>query len=390
MSENNIYHGLGNAAMFDEYMDFINYVFGFNGNSHDFKKLLPKLYKPELDPAGHSYVTVENGKIKAAVGAYDHDLTVCGETLKARGIGNVAVHPYERSRGFMKKLMNLALEDMVKEGVAMSVLGGRRQRYRYFSFDKLGSRFSMSINDDNIRHTFGTSFEPCFDFRRIGPQDTESLDGIAKLYGSSLLHCERPREMLYDILVSWQTKVYAAYFKKDGRFAGYFVADDYSVSEFLIDDVYRPWLAELVRDFFKYLGKGKLVLCIPLHLSAYIETLIDIGEHYDVAPQKSFNILDFEKVTRAFMKLKATYSELCDGRFAVKIDGYAKEETLLISVKDGVPSVEPTELEPDVELSHIEAMNLLFAPFRPERERLPQAPRSWFPLPLFLYSADAV
>mgnify|MGYP000271967508 CR=1 FL=1 len=77
--DKNIYYGRGNAGMYDDYMDFINYVFGFNGNSSDFKKLLPKLYRPEDDPAGNSYVAVEDGKLKAAVGAFDLDVSVDGE-----------------------------------------------------------------------------------------------------------------------------------------------------------------------------------------------------------------------------------------------------------------------------------------------------------------------
>ena len=35
-----IYYGHGTKEQFDDYMDFINYVFGFNGNQNDFKKLL--------------------------------------------------------------------------------------------------------------------------------------------------------------------------------------------------------------------------------------------------------------------------------------------------------------------------------------------------------------
>ena len=76
---NDIYFGRGTAEMFDDYMDFINYVFGFNGNSSDFKKLLPKLYKYDYMPAVSSYVAVDNGKLKAAVGAFDHDISVCGK-----------------------------------------------------------------------------------------------------------------------------------------------------------------------------------------------------------------------------------------------------------------------------------------------------------------------
>ncbi len=390
MSEKEFYFGRGSAAMFDEYMDFINYVFGFNGNERDFKKLLPKLYKPELDPAGHSYVVVEDGKIKAAVGAFDHDLSVCGELLKTRGIGNVAVHPYERSRGFMKKLMNLALEDMIKDGVVLSALGGRRQRYRYFSYEKIGTRIGFSVNSDNIRHTFGSSFEPVFEFRKVGPDSDEALDGIYSLYMSQLLHCVRERERLYDILVSWSSKVYAAYFKKDERFAGYCVTEDSSVREFLLDPVYQPWLPEFLRDLYKYLGKGSIGVTVPPHLNAYAEMLIDIGEHYDIAPPKSFTVLNFKAVVGAFMKLKATCSALADGRFTVDIDGFAGPERIEISVSKGIPSVEYTTGEPDLELSHIEAMNLFFAPYRPERERLGAVQKSWFPLPLFLYSADAV
>ena len=61
MADTIIYKGRGNAEMYDDYMDFINYVFGFNGNEQDFKKLLPKLYNPECDPCYNNYVVTENG-----------------------------------------------------------------------------------------------------------------------------------------------------------------------------------------------------------------------------------------------------------------------------------------------------------------------------------------
>lgn len=138
MADTIIYKGRGNAEMYDDYMDFINYVFGFNGNEQDFKKLLPKLYNPECDPCYNNYVVTENGKLKAAIGAFDSEVAVGGEVLKCRGIGNVAVHPYSRSKGYMIDCMNMALSDMVKDGVDYSILGGQRQRYNYFGFDYIG------------------------------------------------------------------------------------------------------------------------------------------------------------------------------------------------------------------------------------------------------------
>ena len=388
MPEKQIIHGRGNAAMFDEYMDFINYVFGFNGNQSDFKKLLPKLYRPEYDPAGHSSVTTVDGKIKAAVGAFDHDLVVCGERLRVRGIGNVAVHPYERSHGYMKELMKLAVNDMIAEGVDMSALGGRRQRYRYFSFDKVGSKIGMSFNDDNIRHTFGKDFKPCFSFRKIKPEDADVLAAVKKLAESQKLYGVRETERYYDILVSWEYSAYAAFFKDE--FAGYCLMKDSSVSEMLICDPFLPWTPEFIRDLFVFNGKGKLSVALPFHLSNYIEMIFDIAEYYDVGPAKSFSIFNYKKVIGAFLRLRASCVSLPDGELTVNIEGIAKEERLRISVKDGFPSVEDTDAEPDLELSHIEAMDLFFAPYRPERDRLPAPVRTWLPLPLFVYSADTV
>ena len=99
MSDPILYKGRGTPDMYDDLMDFMNFVFGFDGNGEDFKKILPKLYDPERDPCRSNYVVTENGKLKAAIGAFDSKLSVGGEILPCRGIGNVAVHPYSRGNG---------------------------------------------------------------------------------------------------------------------------------------------------------------------------------------------------------------------------------------------------------------------------------------------------
>ena len=63
MKQEIVYSCKGDPTMQDEYMDFINYVFGFNGNGSDFYKLLPKLYKKEYNPCGNSYVVIDGGRI---------------------------------------------------------------------------------------------------------------------------------------------------------------------------------------------------------------------------------------------------------------------------------------------------------------------------------------
>ena len=386
MSDNTIYYGRGTKEMFDDYMDFINYVFGFNGNSSDFKKLLPKLYKYELAPAASSYVALEDGKLKAAIGAFDHDICVCGNVLKTRGIGNVAVHPYSRGNGYMKKLMNMAIDDMVSEGVALSVLGGRRQRYNYFSYDKLGQNVTMSFGDDNFRHTFGSTREHRIEIRRLKPTDSDLITAIKTLSESYDFYALRDDDRYFDILSSWKQRVFVGML--DGRFIGYAVENSSAVNELLLTDT--ALLRNFVVALYDHLGTRGLQIKVPVFLPEYVEPLYTLCETYSVELCKSFSVLNYLEVISAFMKLKATYSKLPDGDLVLDIDGRGGHERILISVKDGVPSASYTENDPDVILEHLDAMNLIFAEVCPSRAKLPQFAQFWFPLPIYLYSSDAV
>jgi len=387
MSQNdNIYYGRGTAEMFDEYMDFINYVFGFNGNTNDFKKLLPKLYKYEYEPAVSSYVAVENNKIKAAVGAFDHDVSVCGKYIKTRGIGNVAVHPYTRGKGYMKKLMNMALDDMVSDGVDMSVLGGRRQRYNYFSYDKLGQAVSLSFNDDNIRHTFGNNRTHSISFKIVNADDREALEMIKKLAESQNFYAIRDIGKYFEILSSWKQKAAVAF--DNGNFVGYCVFKGNDVNELLVTD--KTIVAEFVCALYDFLGGSSMLLKLPAFLPEYINSLIGICEYYDVGPSKSFSVFNYKNVIQAFMLLKNTYTDLPNGSIVLDILGKAKREKICIDVSDGSIIVSETNAEADLKLSHLEAMNLLFAPVCIARDSLPWYAKIWFPLPIYLYSSDAV
>jgi predicted acetyltransferase len=381
----NIYFGRGTAEMFDDYIDFINYVFGFNGNSSDFKKLLPKLYKYDYEPAVSSYVAIDDGKLKAAVGAFDHDITVCGHYLKTRGIGNVAVHPYTRGSGYMKKLMNIALDDMIADGVVLTVLGGRRQRYNYFSYDKLGSAISMSFNSDNMRHVFGKDRNHQIKFSTLKENDLNAIKEIKSLSESKPYYAIRSDEKYFEILSSWSQKTYVGYI--DNEFVGYAVVKS-GVSEMLLKD--ESMIQEFVCALFDHLGNSSLQISIPAFLPNYVDALIGICESYCLETSKFFSVLNYKKVVEAFMELKATYTDLPDGKIVLDINGKAGNEKIAVSVNNGKISVEYTDDAADLTLEHIEAMNLLFAPISIKRDRLPDFVKMWFPLPIYVYSSDAV
>ena len=102
------------------------------------------------------------------------------------------------------------------------------------------------------------------------------------------------------------------------------------------------------------------------------------------------NILDYSAVIDAFLKLKNSYISSPDGKLNLIINGYARRENLCISSEQGNPTVKESSETATMELSHLEAMNLLFSPVCPLRNELPPFARAWFPLPLWQYPADEV
>ena len=179
-----VYRGRGAGVPYDEYITLINEVFGFDGVEQDFRTLLPKLYRPGRTPQNENYVAVEDGVCVAAVGAYSHEIRVCGTIIPCRGIGNVAVARAARGRGYMKDCMLMALTDMVRDGIALSTLGGRRQRYRYFGYEKAGICYTFAVNADNLRHTLGADYVSGLDIRQVNADDETLLTAIRTLSSS--------------------------------------------------------------------------------------------------------------------------------------------------------------------------------------------------------------
>lgn len=381
MNEPIIYKGRGYPEMYDDLMDFMNYVFGFNGNSSDFKKLLPKLYNRDCDPCHANYVVTEDGKLKAAIGAFDSVLDVNGEELTCRGIGNVAVHPYSRSKGYMIDCMNMALSDMIRDGVDFSILGGKRQRYGYFGFDAIGKEFSISINSTNMRHVFRDAPFTELEFVDVDEGNDELIDKMFALHNTRPLHTKRSREKFFDIARSWRNPVRAIL--KNGEFIGYFCGE---LRELTLCDMsdFNDVIRNYIRDF------GNVTMHIAAWDTATIEAAMAICEHTEIGTCDMFNVFNYKKFVGAFLRFKTSFDTLADGVLKLFIHGYAGDCKICLTVEGNVATVEDTDGEIDLELSHKEAMQLLFGLYSPYTSRLKPEIRSWFPLPLYVEGADHV
>lgn len=383
----NIYCGRGNHIPYNEYMDVINVSFGFTTPETQFLGLLPKCYREQYRPQDQNYVVTEDGVLTTAVGAYDHELIVCGRRLPCRGIGNVAVHPNHRSKGYMKAAMNAALDDMIKDGIVLSTLGGRRQRYLYFGYDKAGPVYRYHITRDNIRHIYGDLTSP-YAVREVTDPADPVIDSILSLNQQKPVIPVRPRDMYLDIANTWKAKLLVV---EDGeRFVGYCVMDrGNSISE--VQVVADNEFMLFVRSIFGFLGEGFGITLLP-HQISYRSDLTPIAEGMELGHAMHFNVLNYRVAVEAFLALKLTYVTLPDGEVTLLIHGYAGDERIRVSVQDGEPVVEAVDesVAADYELSHAEALSFLFSPISPLREKANDLCKLWFPLPMCMRRADEV
>lgn len=386
-----IYKGIGTDRCDNESLvDFLNYVFGMNGDGMSFYKLLPKLYKPEYRPEDFNYIATEDGRLRASVGAYPFSIRMAGETLKGIGIGNVAVHPMHRGKGYMIDCMKLALDDAVKNGADFAALGGRRQRYSYFGFEPAGVCGAFGLYRHNLRHVYGSvNSDTGFTARMLSVDDTAGLEKIRALSGSREYSPVRDTASYFDILSSWCAKVYCVE-NAEKEFAGYFVygGDEGAFNVMEIDCVRPEDAASVLRACFETVGGDCVNFDVPEFNTVFYDLLSEIAESVTAANTERFCVYNYKKVMGAALKLKSGYTALNDGELSVEIDGVAGREKLLVTVRNGETSVTAFDGDCDLKFSHKQAMGAFFGLAVPEKRKLPAFAAGWFPLPLNTLGVD--
>ena len=368
----------------EDYVDFINYAFGMNGADSSFPSLLPKLYGEGKESGPVTYFALGNGRILGTVGAFPLTFSVDGETLSLRGVGSVATHPRRRGEGFMKALMKKAIDDMVKDDIDLSVLGGRRHRYGYFGFEKCDGMLYFSLTPKTVSYVHPAPAET--ELREVKKEDDALLDELYTAMHARPYHALRPREELFDILVSWHSRPYAFFHK--GRLVGWAVhyTGKGQLSEFGVLDpaLTGEMLTAAVRTL------GSLSIAIPTWDSTLAGEVDRFAETVNSVSNECFLILNWQKVLATLFAFKAARTPLLAGELVVKIEGVKEAITLKLTVKDGRAAVAPCEEAPALTLSSQEAEAFFFRNFSARRSSLPAAPASWLPLPLFIFEPDNV
>lgn len=359
-------------------IDFANYVFSQNGAPHDFPRLIPKVYGGGPEMAALHHLALEEGRIKGMVAVYPSLCGIAGNRLKTGFIGTVSVHPYARGRGYMKRLMADAAERMREDGAALSMLGGQRQRYRYFGYELGGTVLLFHVNAANIRHVLGAAPEEAV---RLTPAAAGDMDALYACYSRRWI-TGRSREEFPAVLRTWNAVPYTV--REGGRLAGYLCAsaDGGCVLETGLDT--PALLPRVLKAYLQIHGGG-----VEVRLAAFEQelaaALAPLCEAYTVVQDQQYRILEYPAVLEALLKLRAAVSPLSDGRFVLGVRGAGQ---YALSVSGGRPAAEAVGEAADIVLEETEAVPFLTSPLGLLRPRPACVPADWFPVPFALSPLD--
>lgn len=336
----------GKASDREDIIDFINMVFSQTGRPHNFKALLPKLYSDDSDTSACHFLAKEDGKIKAVVGLFPTELTAGGLRLKLGHIGSVSVHGYSRGKGYMKKLMAMALEAAAAGGYDALTLGGKKNRYQFFGFQPTEVVMKYIFVPENIRHQKLDTGSETITFEKVVSADSLYMDDIRALYEKRPAHMDRGDHVdFYKILSSWYNATYAVL--KNGSFAGYIngggmQADD-GAPAYGGTQIFGEWGFKDISDFPKVIAAwflqrkpSELIVCSPSYEREACELLGKYCENFGTVLGHSWHILNFGRIIEAFMKIKNGCEPLDDGKMTLAIEKYdGSIELCKLSVNSG-------------------------------------------------------
>ena len=384
----------GTAAEFDEIIDFIDFVFSKNSNPHDFPAMYPNLYL-RTDESMHDLINLwEDGKIIGSVLAHERVLSVCGREMKVVGIGNVAAHPRIRGKGIMSRLMTYTVEEMKKNGVAISLLGGKRSRYNHFGYEIGGAAYGLRIGDEEVLPVFGENFADAYTFRAFSAEDKEIADACKAIYEATPVHYCYGDEA-YDLrFYDWHGRMPYAAYNSEGKLIGYLAlgpqSNQRSRCEFAFVDGIDA--AEVISAYTVQTGVD-LRMCVRDWEMNDFAKLIRVGSGHSFGPTEMWNVLDWHAVLEAFLTLKAEYANLENGTLVIEIAERGKWE---VTVDGTAVSVNATDKDADLSFSSLDAVYALTGP-QPmaligydHPEAVLRMVRSWFPLPLVSIEAARV
>lgn len=371
-----------NAADFADYMDFIDLVFSQAHRPHDFRRLLPKLYR-ETDAAMACHTAVfEDGRIRASAGLYPMTLAVGDTRLPVAGIGAVSTHARAEGKGYMRRVMESLIARAEAEGYALLFLGGERLRYNRYGFESAGRQYRLTFTDKRLA-AFAQD-APTTEFTPWDGTDNAPIPLMQAVNRARRVHLERADADLYDILRSWNCWVdlaregdalagFIAYHPENGS-----IIEAGAVSE-------RALLGLLIAHSRRY---GEFAWDLPELPETTAPSLLRWADDLELRECELWRVLDAPRVLEALLALDPPE----DGRIVLAVEG---QGTLVLEAEAGKVHVRRDEAaQADLTLDALSFTRVVLGQLPPQallgQTDAARKLAAWFPRPIGICRADEV
>ena len=165
----------------------LNTAFTGDPDSRHFEDGLPKMWVDDDAHMARHIAVFEDGVMAGAVGIYPYNVTIGAKSLRFATVGNIGVLREYRGRGYMRLLMDAAMDTLASQKIDVSRLGGLRTRYERYGYEMCGTNYVIRLSKRNAEEAYpggtGITFVP------VTQEDSGTLSLIRAMYGASSIAC---------------------------------------------------------------------------------------------------------------------------------------------------------------------------------------------------------
>jgi predicted acetyltransferase len=341
---------------YDELISLLNLVFSKqNGCEMDFEKELPNMCVRDDAHMRKHIGLFSDGKLVSVVGVYPLPTKVLDKEINFCTVGNVATHPDYEGHGYMNILLNRAMEIVKEEKYDICRLGGDRARYLRFGFELCGGNYSYYITPKNTKKSLLGGYGQNTRAVEIFSNDEKSLTFAREVYHQNKVSVLRnDNDVMYRVMTAWKNTPYLV--TKNDKPIGYFAlaSNKKEVSEAYA--INKESYLDTVVAISNYLNDG-FSIALSQHDIDLIREINKCAEYMSIQIPSNFNVVNFEKVIDAYIKLKASYTCLAQGSVAISIKDYGK---IKIFANENDCGCVKFDGECDFELSKPDATRFIF------------------------------
>lgn len=365
-----------------EILDFSNMVFAMAPGPIDFKEMYPAIYGRKGFSNLHIIAKDVNNRLVSSIAVKPIKLRLGKEeSLSAGYLGTVATHPQERGKGYMKQLMQMSVERAKNEAMDLLILGGQRQRYNHYGFERCAPVLTFCLQVENLREL---PAKETLDFVPLKDADVKQMDAIYDAYCALDMLAERKREDFTDIMRTENGQCYMLMSR--GNVRGYVYAQGNHIYEYA--SIGGPKWEELVCSWQHFKGCKSFNIVVPTHQKKAVAVLGAVSESWSLHDTMMVRVLRWQTVLQKLMSFKARFQQMNDGEAVVEVNGEAK---LRLYVKNNEPHVDELSMHskdyPRIIMTPQQAIRRFLSPIGVLQES-EDSLYGWFPLMLSIPKTD--